>query len=267
MPDGIAPADAAWLEPYPDWELEGIADDAPNPEARYTTRQAVQLAFVAVIQQLPPRQRAVLLLCDVLGWSAAETASLVGGSIASVNSALQRSRGTLARHFPNGEAPAALAPTAAQQQLLGRYMQAWERLDLDGFVSLLREDATYTMPPQPQWYVGRAAIRAFFAWAWKLYGGFLMIPTAANRQAAFAAYSRTGTDGPWAAHSIHVLSAEPEGISRLTLFVKPDGPRLFGAFGLSLTLADAAAVDSLPKSRSQRDCQGLTAPAKRGPAQ
>src|SRR5262245_10937055 len=192
MPDGIPATDVAWLEPYPDSNLEGIADDAPSPEARYTSRQAVQLAFVAVIQQLPPPQRAVLLLCDVLGWSAAETSTLLGGSVASVNSALQRSRETLAKRYPD-QGTTALAPNAAQQKLLGRYLRAWEKLDLDGFVSLLKEDATYTMPPLPQWYAGRGAIRTFFEWAWKLYGGFLMVPTAANRQAAFATYSRTGT--------------------------------------------------------------------------
>src|SRR5262249_53935492 len=140
MPDGTPATDVAWLEPYPDSGLEGIADDAPSPEARYTSRQAVQLAFVAVIQQLPPRQRAVLLLCDVLGWSAAETSTLLGGSVASVNSALQRSRETLAKRYP-GQGTTALAPNAAQQKLLGRYLRAWEKLDLDGFVSLLKEDA------------------------------------------------------------------------------------------------------------------------------
>src|SRR5262245_59820090 len=169
MPDGTPATDVAWLDPYPDSDLEGIADDAPSPEARYTSRQAVQLAFVAVIQQLPPRQRAVLLLCDVLGWSAAETSTLLGGSVASVNSALQRSRETLAKRYP-GQGTTALAPNAAQQKLLGRYLRAWEKLDLDGFVSLLKEDATYTMPPLPQWYAGRGAIRTFFEWAWKLYG-------------------------------------------------------------------------------------------------
>src|SRR5262245_39514581 len=97
MPDGTPATDVAWLEPYPDSQLEGIADNAPDPEARYLSREAVQLAFVAVIQQLPPRQRALLLLCDVLGWSAAEAAALLGASTASVNSALQRSRGTLAK--------------------------------------------------------------------------------------------------------------------------------------------------------------------------
>src|SRR5262245_1181439 len=140
MPDGTPATDVAWLDPYPDSDLESIADDAPTPAARYTSRQAVQLAFVAVIQQLPPRQRAVLLLCDVLGWSAAEAATLLGGSTASVNSALQRSRETLAKRYPHGQPPVELPPNPAQQELLGRYLQAWEELDLDSFVSLLKED-------------------------------------------------------------------------------------------------------------------------------
>jgi RNA polymerase sigma-70 factor (ECF subfamily) len=246
MPDGTPATDVAWLEPFPDSNLEGIADDEPNPEARYTSREAVQLAFVAVIQQLPPRQRAVLLLCDVLGWSAAEAATLLGGSTASVNSALQRSRETLAKRYPDGQPPAALPPNHAQQELLGRYLQAWEGLDLDSFVSLLKEDATYTMPPLPQWYAGREAIGSFFGWAWKLYGGFRLVPTAANRQPAFAAYSRTGAGAPWAAHSIHLLSLEQDAISTLTLFAKPDGPRLFHIFGLPLILPDAASGVLLP---------------------
>src|SRR5215467_3862418 len=236
MPDGIPATDVAWLEPYPDSNLEGIADDAPSPEARYASRQSVQLAFVAVIQQLPPRQRAALLLCDVLGWSATETATLLGGSTASVNSALQRARETLAKRYPDGRPPDALPPNRAQQQLLGRYLQAWEGRDLDSFVSLLKEDATYTMPPLPQWYAGREAIGTFFGWALKPYGGFRLVPTAANRQPAFAAYSRTGAEAPWAAHSIHVLSLEQDMISALTLFPKPMGPQLFPAFGLPLTL-------------------------------
>src|SRR5260221_9076265 len=151
MPDG-APAfppaiDMAWLEPYPDQFLEGIADDAPNPEARYASREAVQLAFVAVIQQLPPRQRAVLLLCDVLGWSAVESASLLGGSTASVNSALQRARDTLAKRYPNGGPRATPPPDEAQQRLIRRYMQAWEGFDLDGFLALLNEDPIFTNSP------------------------------------------------------------------------------------------------------------------------
>jgi RNA polymerase sigma-70 factor (ECF subfamily) len=240
MPEGTPATDVAWLEPYPDSHLEGIADDAPNPEARYAAREAVQLAFVAVIQQLPPRQRAVLLLCDVLGWSAVETASLLGGSTASINSALQRARGTLAKRYPDARPPVAAPPDAAQRLLLGRYLQAWEGADLDGFVALLKEDATYTMPPWQQWYAGREAIRSFFTMAWKAYGGFRLAPTGANRQPAFAVYSCAHPSALWSAHSIQVLTLEHDTISALTMFMKPIGPRLFDAFGFPLTLPDAA---------------------------
>ena len=236
MPDGTLATDVAWLEPYPDSDLEGIADEAPNPEARYTSREAVQLAFVAAIQELPPRQRAALLLCDVLGWAAAEAATLLGGSTASINSALQRARDTLAKRYPDGRPPVPPRASAAQQKLLDRYLRAWERLDLDGFVALLKADATYTMPPAPQWYAGREASFTFFEWAWKAYEGFRLVPTGANRQPAFAAYSRAAADASWAAHSLHVLSLERDAISALTLFYKPTGPRLLDAFGLPLTL-------------------------------
>ena len=236
MPDGTPAPDMAWLEPYPDANLEGIADEAPNPEARYSSREAVRLAFVAAIQQLPARQRAVLLLCDVLGWSAAETATLLGGSFASINSALQRARATLAKHYPDNRSALMPAPDSAQEKLLGRYLQAWEEHDLDGFVTLLEEEATYTMPPMPQWYAGRQAIHVFFAQVWPSYGGFRLIPTGANRQPAFAAYSRPNASAPWVAHSIQVLTLGHVGISALTLFVKPESPRLFEVFGLPRTL-------------------------------
>jgi RNA polymerase sigma-70 factor (ECF subfamily) len=245
MPDGVPAIDISWLEPYPDQFLEGIADDAPNPEARYASLEAVQLAFVAVIQQLPTRQRAVLLLGDVLGWSAAETATLLGGSTASVNSALQRARNTLAKRYPDGRPPATPPPDEAQERLIRRYMQAWEGLDLDGFVELLKEDATYTMPPLRQWYAGRDAIRAFYRKVWKSYSGFRLLPTGANGQPAFAAYGRDVTGGPWSAHSIHVLTLDRDRIAALTLFVKPDSPRLFEAFGFPLTLPDATSAELL----------------------
>src|SRR5262249_30056258 len=185
MPAGSPAADVPWLEPYPDSELTAIADEAPTPEARYSSRESVQLAFVAAIQELPPRQRAALLLCDVLGWAAAEAATLLGGSTASINSALQRSRATLSRRYPVGRTPAAEQPDAAQQEILARYLKAWEGHDLDGFAALLKEDAAAIMPPWLEWYIGREAIRSFFAQAWKLCGGLRLVPTSANGQPAF----------------------------------------------------------------------------------
>jgi RNA polymerase sigma-70 factor (ECF subfamily) len=245
MPEGSPVTDVAWLEPYPDSNLEGIADEAPNPEARYAAREAVQLAFVAAIQQLPPRQRAALLLCDVLGWAAAEAATLLGGSTASINSALQRARETLANRYPAGRPLVAPRPSPVQQRLLDRYLKAWEGHDVDGFVALLKEDATFTMPPWLQWYVGREAIGSFFALAWKTCGGLRLVPTAANGQPAFAVYEHAGADARWAAHSIHVLALEDNMISTLTLFVPPVGQQLFEAFGLPLILPDTARLSSL----------------------
>ena len=235
MPNGKPAAEVEWLEPYPDTDLVGFADDALNPEARYTLSESVQLAFVAAIQFLPPRQRAAVLLCDVLGWAANEAATLLGGSTAAINSALQRARETLAKEYPARLTTTPPEPSAAQRDLLARYLNAWEQFDLDDFVGLLKEDATYTMPPLPQWYFGREPIRAFFAWAFKLYTRFRLVPIAANCQPAFAAYSRTGESTPWTAHSIQVLTLDDDRISNITLFAKPDSPRLFTAFGLPMS--------------------------------
>jgi RNA polymerase sigma-70 factor, ECF subfamily len=231
MPDGAPATETPWLEPYPDSQLEGIADNQPDPEARYTAREAVQLAFVAAIQQLPPRQRVALLLCDVLGWAATETATLLGGSTASVNSALQRARETLAKRYPEGRPLAVTPPDAAQQKLLDRYLRAWEGHDLDGFVALLKEDASFTMPPWLQWYAGREAIRTFFAIAWQSCRGMRVIPTAANGQPAFAVYARTDADPRFTANGIHVLTLDGERISAMTLFLEP---RMFEMFGLPM---------------------------------
>jgi RNA polymerase sigma-70 factor (ECF subfamily) len=240
MPQGAPPPDIAWLEPYPDFELEGLADDALNPEARYAAHEAVQLAFLAAIQHLPPRQRAVLLMCDVLGWAAAEAAALLGGSTASVNSALQRARETLARHYPQGRPSVAPRPNPDEQKLLARYLRAWEAHDLDSFMALLKEDATFTMPPWAQWYAGREAIGSFVSLAWQACGGLRLVPTAANGQSAFAVYQRTGADGQWVAHAIQVLTLADDKIAAMTVFVPPTGPRLFVPFGLPPTLPAAA---------------------------
>jgi RNA polymerase sigma-70 factor (ECF subfamily) len=188
MPDREPASDIAWLEPYPDSALEQIADDAPGPEARYEMREAIQLAFIAAIQLLPPRQRATLLLTDVLGWSAAESARLLDSSVAAVNSALQRARTTLEERLAGRPRRVAAAASEEQRALLERYVRAWESTDVDGFTALLKEDAVMSMPPWRQWYRGRAAIATFFAGTGRPGGHapFRLVPTAANRQPAFA---------------------------------------------------------------------------------
>ena len=199
----------------------------------------MQLAFVTAIQQLPPRQRAVLLLCDVLGWTAPEAATLLAASTASTNSALQRARVKLAKLHPEGRPSVGSSPNTRERELLDRYLHAWESNDLDGLVALLKEDATFTMPPWQQWYSGRDAMRSFFALAWRD-RSMLLLPTAANRQPAFAMYTRSNAGEPWVAHAVHVLTLEQDLISRLTLFVEVSGPSLFPGFGLPLVLPNSA---------------------------
>jgi RNA polymerase sigma-70 factor (ECF subfamily) len=229
---GGSVAEVTWLEPYPDAELPDLVDGDPGPEARYETREAVQLAFVAAIQVLPPRQRASLLLSDVLGWSAVETAQLLGGSTASINSALQRARATLAARYPEGRPARRSQPNLEEGLLLERYMQAWQAANLAGFIELLREDATYHMPPWREWYQGREAIRGFFDTVWANFGGFRTVAIGANAQPAVAVYARSRQDPTWRAHSLHVIEPAEGGIASLTVYVGPLGPKLFPAFGL-----------------------------------
>ena len=235
LPDGDPAIDIPWLAPYPNSHLAGIVDEAPNPAARYETRESVQLAFLALIQSLPPRQRAALLFCDVLGWSSAETAALLGGSSASINSMLQRARSTLSERYPEGRTPESSAPHQRQRTLLERYVRAWESTDLEGFVSLLKEDATYAMPPWKHWYQGRDSIRTFFAKVWTAYGGFRLTATGANGQPAFALYSCKPGEAIFRAHSIQVLEIRRNTIAALTFYVRPLGPTLFEDFGLPIT--------------------------------
>ncbi len=196
LPPGGPANDVAWLEPYPDANLEGIVHQAPTPEARYSSLEAVQLAFIAGIQKLPARQRAPCSLCDVLGWPAAAGAgTLLGTSTAAINSALQRARETLSKQYPEGRPRDAVRPDAAQAELLARYLRAWEGHDLDGFVALLKEDAAAIMPPWLEWYVGRGDIRTFFHAAWATCGGLRLVPTAANGQPAFGVYEQSAADG------------------------------------------------------------------------
>jgi RNA polymerase sigma-70 factor, ECF subfamily len=226
MPDAFVPVEAAWLDPYPDAALDGIADEAPGPHARYELRESVSLAFLAAIQLLAPRQRAVLLLHDVLGWSAAESAQLIGVSVASVNSALQRARVSISRH---GAAPGSRAkPDADQRALLERYARAWEAADVDGFVALLKDDVVFAMPPWPQWYRGREAIGRLFVWTGRPggHGPFRLVPTSANRAPGFAFYNKRGGT-TWSPHSIQVLEWDGGLVSRMVSFVDA---RLFDVF-------------------------------------
>ena len=234
MPTAPAP-DVAWLEPYPDAVLEGIAETSPGPDLRYEMRESVQLAFVAAIQLLPPRQRAALLLRDVLGWSAAESAKLLDTSVASLNSALQRARATLAKELASGRPRKPAVPLDEQRPLLERYLRSWESADIHGFVALLREDAVFSMPPWPQWYRGAEAVGKFFTWTHRPGGHspFRLVPTAANRQPAFAFYHRPGPGPEWRAHSIQLLTFDGDTIAAMTSFLSPP---LFGAFSLPAVL-------------------------------
>ena len=146
-----------WPEPYPD---DLIAEPESGPEARYSQRESVSLAFLAALQSLPPRQRAVLILCDVLDWRASEAAQSLDITISAVSSALHRARVTLHKHY-HARGRDTMSATSIDDDLrplLDRYVQVWEAADIDGLVNLLREDATLSMPPMPTWYAGREAI-------------------------------------------------------------------------------------------------------------
>src|SRR5262245_45699740 len=152
-----------WLQPYPDMLLDDLPDTTPGPEARYETREALALAFMAGLQRLPPRQRTVLVLRDVLGYPAAQAAGMLAVSEVSVNSALQRARATLAAQLPAAGRDSAPAPRSARErELTSRFADAFEAADTDRLVTLLTDDAWLTMPPEPQEYQGHAAIAGFF---------------------------------------------------------------------------------------------------------
>lgn len=216
-------SEVTWLEPYPD-----------DPEAHYERREATQLAFVAAIQYLPPRQRAALLLHDVLRWSAAETAEALGMSVPSANSALQRARETLEKHRGGASFSRARSiDDATQRALVERYVRTWERLDVNGFVALLKEDALFSMPPRSEHYRGREAIRSFLPSAFERtgYDAFKLVPIRANGQFAFGLYGRDSEEREprWEAHAIVVLALDEGLIAAVTLFLDT---KLFELFDL-----------------------------------
>ena len=220
------------LTPYPDDLLDQLPEPEAGPEAQVETREAVELALLAAIQTLPPRQRAVLVLCEVLGWSAAEVAAALETSTASVNSALQRARATIERERTAGRLPRAHRPASSrtERELLDRYVNAWSSVDITALGALLAEDALVTMPPAPA-IAGRAAIAEFFATV--PMDGRLdrirLVETRANRQPALAAYADDRGDGMFHAYGIMVLGIEDDLVVSIAGF---PGPEQFEAFGL-----------------------------------
>ncbi len=232
------PPEPDWLEPFPD---ELVADEDAGPEALYTAHESITLAFLTALQLLPPRQRAILILRDVLDWHAEETAELLDLTVSAVNSALYRARTTLAQHYrKEGEKWFQPAPSdETTRTLLDHYVRAWETADIDGLILLLKEDASFPMPPSPSWYRGRAAIRAFIQaniLDGDARGRWRLMPTRANGSPAFAWY-RQDPQGKYVAFAIQVLTIQDGLIADVTTFALSN---LFPVFGLAPELEPRA---------------------------
>jgi RNA polymerase sigma-70 factor (ECF subfamily) len=224
-----------WLQPYPDHLLEPAAPSDTGPHAMVVSRESIALAFLAALQHLPPKQRAILILCDVLEWSAKETAELLETSVASVNGALQRARATLRTRVPEGERGEASTGelSAEESALLQRFIEAWERKDADALTALMREDARWSMPPAPLWFDGRAAIaRLFELFPITRLGDVRLVPTAANRQPAAATYIRPKDQDSYRLTGLTVLRTDGAAIAEMTTF----SPILINRFSLPPTL-------------------------------
>src|SRR5437868_10897771 len=224
-----------WLEPYPDVLLDGIPDDAPGPEARYEAKETIALAFIVGLQHLPPQQRAVLMLRDVLGFRAGEVAEMLDSSEASVNNLLRRARAAFESRLPATERERAPLPNSKlERDIVGRFAEMVENGDIDGLVALLTDDAWVTMPPLPHAYQGRNAIRAFLRGGEERRGVRLrLVPTRANTQPAFGCYlPMPGTDVA-RAYSLFVLTLESDQIAAITWFADSS---VFPQFGLPRTL-------------------------------
>jgi RNA polymerase sigma-70 factor (ECF subfamily) len=228
-----------WLEPVPDhW----LAEERDNPEARYSSRESVSFAFLTALQLLPPRQRAILLLSDVLEWRASEIADLLSTSVSGVKSALRRARVTLSQTYrPDEEARLlAMSIDQATRDLLSRYVAAWETDDIAGLVALLKEDATTSMPPSPSWLYGRDAIGAFWAATAFLAKGrarWRLVATSANMRPAFAVYCSTEPSATFRAFGLQIVTPDWHAgkmqIMGVTTFTFPE---ILPFFGLPLEL-------------------------------
>ena len=223
-----------WLQPYPDTLLDDLADTTPGPEARYETKEALALAFVAGLQRLPPRQRAVLVLRDVLGYPAAQAAGLLAVSEVSVNSALQRARATLTAQLPAGRDTAPAPRSPRERELTSAFADAFEAADTERLVALLTEDAWLTMPPEPLEYQGHAAIAEFYtSRTWWGVQPVRLVPTRANNQPAFGYYLQDPHAPVARAHGLFVLTLAADKISAITRF---GDNSLLPHFGLPRTL-------------------------------
>ena len=221
-----------WITPYPDVLLDEIAPPDDEPESVVVTRETIELAFLAALQVLPPRQRATLIARDVLGWPAVETASALDTSVAAVNSALQRARATLAAHLPARRSEwSAGEPTDAERELLASFIEAHERGDAALAVSIAAQDLRITMPPAPLLFEGLDVIGPLLANALSE-GDWRLLPTIANRMPTAASYLRAPGDDTYRAFKLDVLRVVDGRIAEITTF----GWSLFPEFGLPMTL-------------------------------
>jgi RNA polymerase sigma-70 factor (TIGR02960 family) len=226
-------AEVPWLQPYPDRLLDELAPSDTEPDAVVVARETIELTYLAVIQLLPPRQRAVVILRDVLGWPAAETAATLDMSVAAANSALQRARATLRERLPARPSEWS-GPAASDQErlLLERFIDAHERADADAAAALARDDIRITMPPHPWCFEGLATIRPLLAEGLTGPGEWRLLPTRANRQPAAASYLKAPGDAGFRAFKLDVLRVEGGLIAEITTF----DAALFPALGLPPTL-------------------------------
>ena len=232
-PEPTRLGEVVWLEPYPDVLLEGAAGGPPGPEARYEQTEAISLAFVTALQVLPARQRAVLILRDVLGYHADEVADMLDSTVESVTSALKRARAGLQRRLPAAdEHPPAPAPgSPAEQALVARFVRAYESGDIDELVALLTDDVRVAMPPIPLEYHGRDVVARFFA-AVVPRRAYDLVPTRANGQLAFGAYLRASAGGIRHGAGLLVLTVSGDRISAVTRFDNS----VLASFGLPRSL-------------------------------
>ena len=235
MPTLHSFAEVPWLQPYPDRLLDEVAPSDEQPDAIVVERETIALAFLAALQVLPPRQRAALIIRDVLGWPASEAASLLETSVAAANSALQRARATMQEHLPARRATwSAGAPSAEERGLLARFIDAHERCDAAAAVAIASEDIRISMPPDMLVFDGLAAITPLLerAFGEDRDGDWRLVPTQANRMPTAASYLRRPGDSEFRAFKFDVLRIEDGAIAEITTF----GAGLFPAFGLPPTL-------------------------------